>query len=180
MVEVGWPDQLRRYVFTDAGAALRACADAIRGPAIHIKAAVAPEHLRAALPSGWRLEQPRYLMLQPAAMPGRHALPAGYSMRTGREHGAEVLRFHSDAGGQAVAASGRIVLHAGCAVFDRIETHEAHRGKGLGKAMMAALGAIAEHAGANERLLVATEGGRRLYTQLGWLVLTPYSTAVSA
>jgi GNAT superfamily N-acetyltransferase len=63
-------------------------------------------------------------------------------------------------------------------LFDRIETLEPHRRKGLAAALMFALDAFAEKAGVSERLLVATDAGRALYLSLGWLELAPYSTAV--
>jgi GNAT superfamily N-acetyltransferase len=103
-------------------------------------------------------------------------VPAGYVAATSIEHGAYLIRL-LDAGGQT-AAQGRVVLHQGCAVFDRIETHELHRRRGLATAVMAALDLLARQAGASERLLVATEAGQALYCSLGWRELSPYSTAV--
>ncbi|MES2127840.1 MAG: GNAT family N-acetyltransferase [Pseudomonadota bacterium] len=178
VVDVGWPDQLRRHLFLDAGPALQACAATIDAPHIFIKAAVDPATLRAALPERWTIGSARYLMQRTAPMTGSHALPGGYARRIDSEHGAAVLRF-LDAQGQ-VAALGRLVVNGGTAVFDRIETHEDHRRKGLGRALMGALDILALQAGANERLLVATEAGRALYASLGWSQLAPYSTAVLA
>jgi GNAT superfamily N-acetyltransferase len=176
VVEVGWPDQLRRHVFVNAGRELQECASKIHAPFIYLKAAVDPEQMRRALPARWRIDSPRYLMARPAAMAAPVAPPAGFTASIAVEHGAHVVRF-ADAAGQA-AATGRVVLNDGCAVFDRVETFEPHRRKGLGSAVMCALDALAEHAGASERLLVATEAGRALYESLGWRVLAPYSTAV--
>jgi GNAT superfamily N-acetyltransferase len=176
VVQVGWPGQLRRHVFVEAGRELRACASQIHDPFIYLKAAVDPDQMRLALPAHWKIESPRYLMYRPAAMAGEVTPPAGYAASIEVEHGAHVVRFAVPTG--QVAASGRVVLNRGTAVFDRIETLEPHRGKGLGTAMMFALDALAEQAGASERLLVATEAGRALYISLGWLELAPYSTAV--
>ncbi len=175
VVDVGWPNQLRRHVFADAGAALQECAAQIHAPFVFLKAAVDSEQLRLALPSRWQLESPRYFMCRPAAMAGPVSLPAGYVATVEREHGAHLVRF-ADATGEA--ASGRVVLHRECAVFDRIETLAPHRGRGLATAMMATLDALAERAGVRERLLVATAAGRALYLGLGWVDLAPYSTAV--
>lgn len=175
VVEVGWPDQVRRYVFVDAGRALQDCAACIDAPFIYLKAAVAPDDMRRALPAAWQIESPGYLMARTAAAPPV-APPAGYSASVHLEHGAHVIRF-ADATGQP-AASGRVVLHGATAVFDQIETLEPHRRKGLGTALMCALDALAVQAGCTERLLVATEAGRVLYLTLGWRVLAPYSTAV--
>ena len=176
VVEVGWPDQLRRHVFADPGPALREWASRIHEPLVHVKAPVDPDQLMRALPAQWEFEVLRYLMSRATSVGGSVMAPPGYMAHVEVEHGAQVVRF-TDANGQ-VAAEGRVVLHGGTAVFDRIETLESHRRKGLGSALMAALDALAEQAGATERLLVATEAGRELYLRLGWTVLAPYSTAV--
>lgn len=176
VVEVGWPQQLRRHVFVDAGPELRECASRIHEPFIYLKAAVDADHLRRALPARWTIESPAYLMYRPTALGSPATLPAGYIVNVEVEYGGHVLRI-ADASGQT-AAIGRVVLNHGSALFDRIETFEPHRRKGLGSALMFALDALAERAGVSERLLVATEAGRALYLRLGWLVLAPYSTAV--
>lgn len=177
VVEVGWPDQLRRHVFVDAGPALRDCASRIHAPFIHLKAAVDADELRRALPAHWMMERPRYVMWRPAAMGKPAALPAGYAARVDARSGLYTVRLTDSAG--RTAASGYVLLHRGTAIFDRIETLEPHRRKGLGTALMSMLDGLAEDAGASERLLVATEEGRALYLSLGWQVLSPYSTAVS-
>lgn len=177
VVDVGWPEQLRRHVFVDAGRALQDCAAAIDAPFIYLKAAVDMDEMRRALPAAWQIQSPGYLMALPAAA-ASVAPPAGYHASSQLEHGAHVIRF-ADATGQ-LAASGRVVLNGATAVFDQIETLEPHRRKGLGGALMGALDARAAEAGCTERLLVATEAGRALYLRLGWQVLAPYSTAVLA
>lgn len=175
VVEVGMPAQLRRYVFADAGRALQACAERIHDPYIFLKAAVETEALRRALPARWSIESPGYLMAGPAQARQQVAPPPGYQIVRERQHGAQVVRVIHES--QELAASGRVVLHGGCAVFDQIETAESHRRRGLGSVVMQALDAIAEEAGIGERLLVATEDGRALYMRLGWSVISPWSTA---
>lgn len=165
MVEVGWPDQLRRHVFVDAGRELCECAANIHDPFIYLKAAVDPDQMRSALPARWQIENPGYLMHRPTAMARSVTPPAGYFASVEVEQGTYVVRF-ADSTGQT-AASGRVVMNRGTAVFDRIETLEPHRRKGLGAALMCALDALAEQAGVSERLLVATEAGRALYIRLG-------------
>lgn len=176
VVEVGWPAQIRRYVFAEAGQALQACAAHIQTPGIYLKAAVEPAQLRQALPPIWQIEAPRSFMCCPAPMRPPGSLPVGYEAQITQEHAATVIRL-IDAAGQT-AAIGRVVLHQGTAVFDRIETQGSHRRKGLGTHIMGALDALAVQADASERLLVATEAGRALYQRLGWQVVAPYSTAV--
>ncbi|MBO2012934.1 GNAT family N-acetyltransferase [Hymenobacter negativus] len=176
VVEVGWPEQVRRHVFVDAGPALQACTIRIHEPFIYLKAAVEPAHLRRVLPAPWQVKQPRYLMSCPTVLPYSFPVPAEYVAMVAVEHGASVIRL-TDATGQT-AAIGRVVLYRGSAVFDRIETQKFHRRRGLATALMGALDAVAAEAGVSERLLVATEAGCALYTRLSWRVVAPYSTAV--
>jgi len=175
VVEVGMPEQLRRHVFLDAGQALQACADRIHDPCIFLKAAVEPEVLRQALPARWHIESPGYLMMGPAQGATTAAMPQGYQAIFEIEHGAHLVRLMHESG--ELAASGRVALHGRTAIFDRIETAESHRRRGLGSAVMQSLDTLARQAGVNERLLVATEDGRALYTRLGWRVISPWSTA---
>ena len=76
-----------------------------------------------------------------------------------------------------LAASGYAAEYNGIFIFDRIIVEEAHRRRGLGKAMMAVLGAE-QRSRATRRVLVATDAGRALYSTLGWTVIAPYSTVV--
>ena len=66
---------------------------------------------------------------------------------------------------------------AGVFVYDRIETAPAHRRRGLGRAVMAAL-ADARRSRAASQVLVATDDGRALYARLGWSVYSTFATAV--
>lgn len=175
-VDVGSAAEVRRHVFLDAGPAPQACAARIDAPRIFLKAAVAPHVLRAALPAQWDIEAPGYLMQGPASMPRLTVLPPDYHITVQAEHGGHLARVLHASG--ALAASGRLALHEGCAVFDQIVTEEAHQRRGLGSVVMLTLDDLAARAGIGERLLVATEAGRALYENLGWRVLAPWATAV--
>ena len=177
-VDVGFPDQLRRHVFIDAGAALQARAAAIHTPRVYLKAAVHADVLRRALPARWTVEDPLYMMIHTGPMAPGPALPAGFTMDTTVEHDGHLIRI-LDAG-SVTAASGRIDVYQGTAVFDRISTHEDYRRQGLASAMMLALDRLAVEAGTTERLLSATQAGAALYTRLGWQHLAPYASAVLA
>ena len=175
-VEVGLPLHVRRYVFLDAGAHMLDCAKQIHEPHIYLKVAVDPEVLRAALPPRWEVEAPGYLMQHSGPMSMQAELPSGYTIEYSTEHGAKLVRvMHADGD---EAASGRITMHEGSAVFDQIITAESHRRRGLGTVIMQNLDALATQARVTERLLVATEAGKGLYTSLGWRLLSPWSTAV--
>lgn len=165
-------------MFADAGQSLQRCAATVSEPLVYLKAAVDPDQLRRALAPRWEIERTRFLMCHLGAMAGARELPAEYDVQTSIEHGAHVIRL-ADAAGQT-AATGRVVLYAGTAVFDRIETRALHQRKGLGTALMFLLDELAVKAGVTERLLVATQAGCALYARLGWQVLAPYSTAVLA
>jgi GNAT superfamily N-acetyltransferase len=78
-----------------------------------------------------------------------------------------------------LAASGYAAETSEAFVFDRIVTAPAHRRRGLGAGVMAALRAMRSRHDVPE-LLVATEEGRCLYQRLGWRVLSPYATAERA
>lgn len=175
-VEVGWPDQLRRHVFLDAGAALCARAEQIHAPHIYVKAAVDTDTLRRALPPRWAIDAPGFIMACAAPMQAACVLPADYRIDWSVEHGLPVLRLLDGEG--AMAATGRIAIDHGTAMFDRIETAEAHRRQGLAAFVMLALDQLALGAGVTERLLVATTAGARLYGHLGWEHVAPWSTAV--
>jgi GNAT superfamily N-acetyltransferase len=175
-VEVGAAGELRRHVFLDAGPALQACAAQIQAPLIFLKAAVAPDVMRASLPNRWKIEDAAYLMVGPSATSSNASVPPHYHISLEAEHGGYVVRVIHASG--ELAASGRVAVHAGCAVFDQIVTEEAHRRLGLGTVVMLNLDVVAEQAGATNRLLVATEAGRALYERLGWTMLAPWATAV--
>jgi GNAT superfamily N-acetyltransferase len=175
-VEVGTAAELRRHVFLDAGPALQACAAQIQARRVFLKAAVDADVMRASLAGRWKVEDLAHLMVGPAAILRTASLPPDYRISLQAEHGGYIVRVIHASGESA--ASGRVAVHAGCAVFDQIATDEAHRRLGLGTALMLNLHAVAEQAGATTRLLVATAAGRALYEHLGWTVLAPWSTAV--
>jgi GNAT superfamily N-acetyltransferase len=79
----------------------------------------------------------------------------------------------------AVAASGRMAVVGTDAVADRIETDPAHRRRGLGSAVMAALVEAAIARGATRGILIASRDGLRLYRSLGWKVVADVVVARS-
>ncbi len=177
-VEVGLPTQQARYVFpiitTDA---LRQRAEAIDTPWIYLKICLHAEALEGAWPAGWVVQPQSTMMTAPLADVSRIApLPTGYSLSL-REDGAALVASLGDATGE-LAASGRLLTDGRHAVFDQIVTDEAHRRRGLGECVMAALAGVALDRRASQGVLVATEAGRRLYTPLGWQVHADYTSAV--
>ncbi|WP_454885604.1 GNAT family N-acetyltransferase [Sphingomonas oryzagri] len=173
-VETGSEAEIRRWVFPRMGDGLLALARSIRAPRQPIKLCGSAHRLQAALPEGWRVQASAHVMRCDPAPVGK-PLPTGYTIETHRTGAVVQARILDPSG--VVAASGYAAETAGAFVYDRIETMEAHRRKGLGGALMTALGDQMLEPG-KLRLLVATDDGRALYERLGWRTIAPYSTAV--
>jgi len=116
-----------------------------------------------------------YFMLSAAATTDAKPLPDGYRMEF--HQAGPVTRACIIAPDGELAASGCAAETSDVFIYDRIETAQDHRRKGLGAAVMTALGAARKYA-AGSQLLVATEDGRHLYANLGWTVLAPFSAAM--
>jgi len=111
------------------------------------------------------------------AFPGRDALAPGYVLKVTDEGSrrAHVQVLAHDGG---LAASGHLALDRRLAIYDRIVTEPAHQRRGLGRAVMGALQALAHAHGRHAGVLVATPQGRALYESLGWRLHAPWATAV--
>ncbi len=172
-VDTGLPNEIRRYVFAGPVREIRNLALSISAPHIFIKMCGSGEQLLALMPPGWRLQPASYLMTHSCAWDAP-ILPTGYRFEVLSEQAATLVRIVASDG--SLAASGYALEYGGVFIFDRIVTEPAHRRRGLGKALMAALGSTQQSSTAR-RVLVATEDGRALYSSLGWLVHSPYSSA---
>lgn len=172
-VATGSPEEICRYVFPGPEPGLAALAASIKTSRIFLKMCGAGEELMALAPPGWQLQPAGYLMTHAGSPVLAPPLAPGYRLEMNLQGQVISARVFAEDG--AVAASGHAVEHAHVFVFDRIVVHAAHRRRGLGRAIMAALGARQRSASAR-RVLVATEDGRALYETLGWEVNTPYST----
>lgn len=165
-----------RGVFAAPHPGVAALARDVDQPARLIKLCGADDALRRLLPDGWQLHAPAFFM-QAGNWPASPALPAGYgceSSRAGPVCHVAILWAEG-----TLAASGYAAETSEAFVFDRIVTAPAHRRRGLGAGVMAALRAMRTRHDVPE-LLVATEEGRCLYQRLGWRVLSPYATAERA
>ena len=175
-VDTGLPDELRRHVFAAPDQAISMLASTIGSPHILIKLCGTGEQLLRLLPPRWQLLQDRFFMTHEGSLAAQN-LPAGYRLDVATTNALSVAHIRADDG--SIAASGHAVEVGGVFVFDRIVTEPAHQRRGLGRAIMAALGAR-QGASSARRVLVATEEGLNLYKSLGWGVLSPYSTAAMA
>lgn len=174
-IEVGAPDQVRRYVHAEADAAVVRRADRITQPHVFLKVCEDEATTRACLPRGWSVQPPGFMMTLSGAMTAGPADVEGYQVSL--EHRGAVLhcRLLAD---DVEAARGRIVVIDGAvAVYDRISVEPGHRRRGLGRRVMRILeGEVSVKAG----VLVATAEGWALYASLGWALHTHYTTAVFA
>jgi len=172
-VDTGLPDEQRRYVFAGPSPGIQALAESIHAPHIFIKMCGPGYQLLALVPQRWQLQPGAYLMTQPGYRSPAPSLPNGYRLQVSTEYPATIARVFTE--DDTLVASGHAVEYEGVFIFDRIATEPAHQHQGLGAALMAALGG-AQRSQAAQRVLVATEAGRALYSTLGWSVLSHYST----
>lgn len=166
--------EICRWAFVQAGDGLAALGRTLDAPGYFLKLCGSGEELLAALPRRWRLKEPGYFMRGPALPLPPAALPAGYVLQLHRD--ARVSHVAILAPDGELAASGSAAGVAGVFIYDRIITDPAHRRKGLGRAVMAALRHTKEDPTVPD-LLVATAEGRALYAALGWMMLSPFATA---
>jgi GNAT superfamily N-acetyltransferase len=175
-VDVGWPEQKQRFVFDH----LSADVQRIREPWILIKVCAAWEAVRPILPVGWVIPFPGFMMTRALQTADEPTLPKGYAFDIDSRPPLTVATIKTAKG--EVAASGRLGLVEGpvgrIAVFDRIRTHDDHRGRGLARALMAAHVNRAIENGVTRAALVATPDGRLLYEALGWQLHSLYTTAL--
>lgn len=180
-IAVGLARQAARYVFPGPSPAITELGESITQPWVYIKAFATSEQLRALLPDRWRIEDLHYMMTcEDRPFAGSGDLPSGYALEvedaaaaaTGLGH----VRVVAPDG--ALGASGHVALGEHLAIYDRIATEPAHQRRGLGRAVMHALQALARAHGRRQGVLVATDQGRALYESLGWRMLSPWAGAV--
>jgi len=177
-IEVGAEDQLRRYVFAEAGEALARRAKAITEPHVLLKVCADDVGVRPLLPARWTLRPPGFLMTLDRAMTARPTPDDGYRVEIGPDiqpGGPVVFCTVRDASG-AEAGRGRAVIVDDRVVYDRILVEPEHQRRGLGGRIMRALEAATGSSG--KGALVATVDGQALYHTLGWRTQSPYTTAI--
>ena len=175
-VDTALPGETHRYIFAEPSPSIAQLARTIAAPNILIKLCGTGAQLLALLPPGWGLRPAGYLMVHDGARADTQPrLPDGYRLELHRQGPAAMARIVARDG--ALAARGHAAYCDGVFIVDRIATEAPHRRRGLGRAVMAALGTAQPPS--TRRVLVATEEGRYLYASLGWTVLSPYATAAS-
>lgn len=176
-LEDGRPRQKARYVFPEVREeVVRAMTAAIDEPFVYLKFCAPRAAVEPLLPDGWKIADPGFMMTAGADVLSRSSpMPEGYAASLTDAGGVIALSVTDGAG--ETAARGRLILQGALASFDQIETEEAYRRRGLGSAVMQALGAEAIGRGARRGILVATPAGRGLYESLGWELLSDYTSA---
>ncbi len=174
-LDTGSEKEVRRWVFPEPHPGLGQLGREIDAPRIFLKLCGSPEALRQVLPGRWVIQPLSYVMVGAADPLATFSAPEGYRLE--RSANGEVGYACLLAPDGTRAASGYCAEAEGVFIYDRIETEAAHRRRGLGQAIMHALGALQRSPDAIH-VLVATEAGKALYTRLGWSVISPYATAV--
>lgn len=174
-IEVGMAEETRRYVFPAPPEGIGAVAETVTVPGVLLKAPLAEQDARDLLPPHWHVEQTGTMMTLPVLQAASGTIPTDYQF-TMTDDGKMVAASIMAPDG-SLAASGKLVLVDQWALHDRIRVAEAHRRRGLGRAVMLALGAEARRRGAARGLLAATMMGRALYQTLGWEDRAPWVTA---
>lgn len=175
-VDVRRPGQVVRYVLPRYDVrVVRELAERLGQSGSWLKVCAEPEVVREALPAGWRVEPPEFLMSKGlSVVPGPQHTTYGVEV-AGDERLVEVRVVAADG---EVAARGQGAFARGAMTVDQVVTEPAHRRRGLGRTVMAALERAAVERGVVRGVLVATEDGLGLYGSLGWTVDSPVTAAV--
>ena len=172
------PGQVGRHVIVDYSAALyKSVVAGIQGPEVFIEVCQPREAVAPYVPAGWAVRDRAYLMSRALGDEVGNNLE-GFEISI-EESDERIEAIAKDAGG-ALAARGVCGLVGDAAVFDQIVTDEAFRRRGLGRAIMGALGVSAVAHGATEGVLIATADGRALYRVLGWTEVSEVTSVISA
>ncbi|HEX5685658.1 MAG TPA: GNAT family N-acetyltransferase [Ideonella sp.] len=172
---VGKPEQVTRYVLPHLDRELlQRLVSTEAGPGTWLKVCASVESVAPLLSSRWHIHDPEYLMSTNLGGSSDLALE-GYHLHTEQVGALALAKLVANTG--ELAASGQAAIDGGFATFDQIVTAEAHRRKGLGRCIMAALSNCALDLGATRGVLVATEAGAALYQALGWAMVTPVTAA---
>ncbi|NML38086.1 GNAT family N-acetyltransferase [Chitinophaga sp. G-6-1-13] len=176
-VDVGWPDQQRRYVFSALGPGLFHFANTIFQPAVFLKVCAPASLVRPVLPPRWEIQRPGFMMTCTLPVRPSHVqLPEGYSLSVDTASAGPIATIYAANG--ETAANGQLAIVDDYIIYDRIATTPAHQRRGLGSAVMTALTIEAVSRGIRKGILVATPAGKALYETLGWKMYSLYTTAV--
>ncbi|MFV2120603.1 GNAT family N-acetyltransferase [Streptomyces sp. Act-28] len=177
-IDVGLGRHVFRHVLPEPDEpTVRKLCETVTQPYAWLKVLAAPEDVARWITPGWAVpDDPGFMMytdLRPGPAP---TLPAGYTLHTEVHEGVHLVRVLARDG--SLAARGQVAPTGRTAVFDQIETYEAHQRRGLGSTVMRLLHDAAAGAGATTGVLSATVQGRALYESLGWRYQGPLTGVV--
>jgi len=174
-VDSGQPEERRRYLFTQPLPGLAELGREIDTPFVGLKLCGSGEQLLAQLPERWQIvSDPMTRVMVRSSPNAPQPLPDGFGIAIDQRGSVTHARILD---GDTLAASGYAAEIDGVLIYDRIRTQDAYQRRGLGRALMAALGGMRRSSRSRE-VLTATPAGRSLYLQLGWRDYCPYSTAM--
>lgn len=159
----------------DVSEDLRKLALATTDPLVALKLCGTVASLRPVVSSRWEVQEGGYFMTLTGQAHARRAVPPGYRAEVAEQDGLIAAQIFASNG--ELAASGYGASANGVFVYDRIVSHPQHRRRGLGSAIMTLLASANEEPKAAQAL-VATDEGRVLYESLGWVVRSPWTTAL--
>ncbi|WP_428229346.1 GNAT family N-acetyltransferase [Flavobacterium sp.] len=177
MVDVGYEDQKKRYVFTALSDDLIQLSKSIDQPGIFIKVCTSPDELKKSISEKWIVQPQGYMMScwHKMGIPKR-TLQNTYKVEFEQYNATYLVRIVTKEG--VLAATGRVVLVDDLAVYDRISTEPTHKRMGLGTLVMKELEKIALANSVYHNFLVATEEGKLFYESLGWELYSLYTSVV--
>jgi GNAT superfamily N-acetyltransferase len=177
MVEVGYENQKRRYVFPQLNDDFLELSESINEPCIFLKVCASVDELKSKIAPRWIIQPQGYMMtcFHPMNIPNR-SLNENYTLEFEQYNTTYLVRIVTNEG--QLASTGRVVLVDDLAVYDRISTEPQHKRMGLASLLMKELEKIALANNIHNNFLVATEEGRSLYQSLGWKVYSLYTSVV--
>lgn len=171
-VDTNSAEEVCRWVFAEATPGLISLGQSVQAPRQLLKLCGPIDALQALLPAYWQVGALSYFM-QGDGVRRPADVPRDYTIHVTQNDGVAAIQIIAPDG--SVAASGYAAETDDAFIYDRIVTAPDHQRRGLGRAMMAALGQQKQNP-ATPELLVATAPGRALYTTIGWQVVSPYVT----
>lgn len=174
-IEVGLPEETRRYVFPEPPAGIAEMAAQIDTPHVLLKTPLMPEAVQALLPPRWHVERTGTMMTLTSLATVNPSLPDGFQFALDDLGDVAAARIAAPDG--AIAARGFLTIVDGWALHDRINVEERYRRRGLGRAVMLCLGREGARRRASRGILTATLMGRALYQSIGWQPRAPWTTA---
>ncbi|KIA92302.1 GNAT family acetyltransferase [Flavobacterium sp. KMS] len=177
MVDVGYKNQKKRYVFPELNDDFIQLSETIDEPWIYLKVCASPDELRDKLSEKWVIQPQGYMMscFKQMSFP-KGSLPNKYKFEFESYNSTFVVRIVTNDG--ELASIGRVVLVDDLAIYDRISTEANHRRNGLATFLMNELEKIALTNNIHNNFLVATEDGKYFYQTLGWELYSPYTSVV--